>query len=176
MGMAGLKIPPIAVDRREQKPWIFPGRETVPVTLPEGDYAILGHEGLLTIERKSLQDIVMCCGSERDRFEHELFRLSENVVFPHVFIEGDLRDVETVNWQGLLQPSQLVRSLHRWQMVFGVAFHWCSTHRHASANALHLFSLVEKDIAKLRPMRRRGGKQLLRSLDDATSEVVSLES
>ena len=155
-----LKLPRICIDTREQHAWIFPGRETVRVALAEGDYCLEGFANLITIERKALGDLVACCGGERDRFEHELFRLAENVVFPYVLIEGDLRDVEARNWIGMLEPSQLIRSIHRWHLTFGVTFEWCSTARHANANALHLFSLIEKDLRRLRPARRRGGKAL----------------
>jgi hypothetical protein len=65
----------LAVDSREQSPLIFTRLESKVATLVTGDYGILGVERAAAIERKSFDDIVMCCGPERERFERELMRM-----------------------------------------------------------------------------------------------------
>jgi len=68
---------PICVDSRERLPFHFgPEVPTVVCCLPAGDYSSPGYELRVAIERKSLQDLTMCCGAERARFVRELERLS----------------------------------------------------------------------------------------------------
>jgi ERCC4-type nuclease len=61
----------VIVDRREQLPWSFPHFRTAAGTLDAGDYSILGLEGIVAVERKSLNDLIGCCGHERPRSDHE---------------------------------------------------------------------------------------------------------
>jgi len=60
----------ILVDTREQTPWSFPKTEQVErAGLTTGDYSLAGLEGLVAIERKSLEDFVSCCGKGRERWK-----------------------------------------------------------------------------------------------------------
>lgn len=66
--------PPIIVDSREQCPLVFTvSSETG--TLETGDYSVIGLTHLITVERKSLANLLACAGRERDRFKRELQRL-----------------------------------------------------------------------------------------------------
>jgi ERCC4-type nuclease len=65
----------IVVDTREQRPFDLRPLRTVSGTLAVGDYAPLGLENHAVVERKSLDDLVACCGVERARFERELTRM-----------------------------------------------------------------------------------------------------
>jgi ERCC4-type nuclease len=65
----------ILIDTREQMPFIFNGYEvdSESATLPVGDYSLPGFEDRVSIERKSLNDLLGCLmNSNRDRFEREL--------------------------------------------------------------------------------------------------------
>jgi len=67
----------ILIDTREQAPFTFQGYDVdpEPATLPVGDYSLPGFEDRVAIERKSLEDLISCLmGSNRDRFERELYR------------------------------------------------------------------------------------------------------
>lgn len=67
----------IVCDTREQKPYDFTDFtdvELVKGTLPQGDYSIQGLENFVAVERKSLSDLAMCLGRDRDRFIRELLR------------------------------------------------------------------------------------------------------
>ena len=66
--------PVIIVDTREQKPYKF-SIPTVKRGLSSGDYSIVGYEEDITVERKSLPDLVRCCGRDRSRFMDQCNRL-----------------------------------------------------------------------------------------------------
>lgn len=68
----------IIIDTREQRPFAFLGQngdiETERGTLSLGDYSLAGLTDRVAVERKSLADLVMCLGKERERFQRELMR------------------------------------------------------------------------------------------------------
>ncbi|MGO9174674.1 MAG: ERCC4 domain-containing protein [Desulfobaccales bacterium] len=67
----------ILIDTREQAPFTFQGYQAAPetATLPVGDYSLPGFQDRVSIERKSLEDLIGCLmNSNRDRFERELAR------------------------------------------------------------------------------------------------------
>ena len=69
----------VIVDSREQAPFPFRGPRYEGVTvemgaLSVGDYSLAGLADRVAVERKSLPDLVMCLGRERERFERELAR------------------------------------------------------------------------------------------------------
>ena len=71
-----MKIQPIVlIDRREQHAWRFENLPSELGTLDTGDYSVRGLEHLVAVERKTLDDLLGCCGRERDRFKRELARL-----------------------------------------------------------------------------------------------------
>lgn len=66
----------ILVDTREQVPFRFSDKvETRRAALNVGDYSLPGLEESVTIERKSLSDLLGCIGRDRDRFVRELRQL-----------------------------------------------------------------------------------------------------
>lgn len=76
----------IAFDTREQLPFAFRNMYierkkafvlTRRVTLPTGDYSIVGYENNVCVERKSLQDLYQTLGKNRERFLRELERMQD---------------------------------------------------------------------------------------------------
>jgi hypothetical protein len=66
---------PILVDYRENKPYTFPGIESVERTeLNVGDYTLKGFEDTFAVERKTFDDLATSVGSDRLRFENEIRR------------------------------------------------------------------------------------------------------
>ena len=63
------------IDTREQLPLDLSPLASIRGTLQTGDYSVRGLENVVAIERKSLDDLLACCGRERDRFEKEIQRL-----------------------------------------------------------------------------------------------------
>ena len=113
------------IDTREQTPLTLPGLRTEPGTLATGDYSVKGLEHYIAIERKSLPDLLACCGRERERFERELQRLMAYPVRALV-IEAGWEAIELGEWRSQLTPKQVGASLISWQ-VQGIPVMLCGT-------------------------------------------------
>jgi len=124
----------VAVDSREQLPWTFDGIvisgrrwqiRTQVATLATGDYSIIGCEHLLTIERKSVADLLGCvAGPEhaREKRKHERMReMIDRGGFARVVIEGCLS--ATVDW---LNDPTCERSIHP-NSIYGCHATWDRT-------------------------------------------------
>ena len=84
--------PVIVVDSREQKPFKF-SVPTVKKGLASGDYSVVGYEDDITVERKSLPDLVRCCGRDRSRFMDQCKRLVE-IKCRLLIVEGSWADIQ----------------------------------------------------------------------------------
>jgi len=112
----------IVIDTREQTPLLFGDQvETVPGTLETGDYSIQGLTDLVTIERKSLPDLLGCIGKGRDRFERELRRM-RGYTYKAVVIEATLKQCAGGSWRGEITPAQLLGSIASWRVKYKVDF------------------------------------------------------
>ena len=109
--------PCIVVDSREQDPLVFANLPAEPGTLDAGDYSIRGLEHLIVCERKSLPDLLVCCGAERDRFVRELTRLRA-YRFRAVVVEATLADLEHGEWRSRLLPAHVLGSVASWQVKY----------------------------------------------------------
>jgi ERCC4-type nuclease len=65
----------ILIDTREQAPLKFATFPTEPATLATGDYSVQGLEDSITIERKSISDLIGSLTSGRERFQREIQRM-----------------------------------------------------------------------------------------------------
>lgn len=74
-----------------------------------GDYGILGFEDQVSIEVKALDDFVMCCTSERARFERELTRLRE-FKYKAVVIKSSWSAIELKQYHGRTHPNSVLGS------------------------------------------------------------------
>ena len=103
------------IDTREQWVLDLPGLKTERATLTTGDYSLKGFERHVAIERKSLDDLVACCGRERERFDREVQRLLAYSVRALV-VEATWQDIESGQWRSQLTPKQIASSLISWQV------------------------------------------------------------
>lgn len=101
--------PVIIVDSREQKPYKF-SIPTVKKALNSGDYSIVGYEDDITVERKSLPDLVRCCGRDRARFMNQCNRLVE-IEHRLLVVEAGWAEIELGQWRGHVKPSQVIGTL-----------------------------------------------------------------
>jgi ERCC4-type nuclease len=112
------ELPPEAVcalvDTREQTPLCLEPLRTEPATLPEGDYSVKGSEHSIIVERKSLGDLVACCGGERERFVKEIHRLL-SYSSRLLVVEASWADLERGEWRGNINPNVVMGSLLSWQ-------------------------------------------------------------
>lgn len=101
------------VDTREQTPLDLTPLRTVPGTLTTGDYSVRGLETVVAVERKSLGDLLACCGRERERFDREVQRLLAYQTRALV-VESTWAEVEAGNWRSQVRPTAVVGSLLGW--------------------------------------------------------------
>lgn len=102
----GMKI---LIDTREQSPYRFE-TESETAALPTGDYSLKGGEHLIAIERKTLDDLIGCLTTGRDRFERELYRGRALDYFALV-IEASLSDLSDGRYRSKMKPKTAVQSL-----------------------------------------------------------------
>jgi len=120
----------IVIDTREQNPWEF-SLPVIRACLASGDYSLTGFESEISIERKSLGDLVQSLTWERQRFERELARLSE-YQRACVIVEGSLSDVHAQKYRSQAHPSAVVGSTVALFLDYNVPFFFCSTRLLAS--------------------------------------------
>jgi len=84
----------IIVDTREQRPYKF--KDSQVKTLACGDYSILGLEDCIAIERKTIDDLIGCLTSDRQRFEKELYR-GKALDYMALVAEATLSDIVNHN-------------------------------------------------------------------------------
>ena len=101
------------VDSREQHPLDLSPLRTEVACLQTGDYSIKYLEDQISIERKSLDDLLACCGRERARFDKEIQRL---LSYPTraLVVETTWGDIAAGQWRSSLSPKVVEASLMGW--------------------------------------------------------------
>ena len=125
----------IVIDSREQRPFqfegdIYSGTEIKQGALQSGDYSIKGLENKIGIERKSLADLVMCLGRERERFEREIVR-ARGLEFFAVVCEGSWRQLSMGDYRSQLNPKSAVQSVAAFMARHRCPFFFAETRRAA---------------------------------------------
>ncbi len=100
------------VDQQEKLPLdlLLPTKRAHLVT---ADYSVEGLTHLIAVERKSLADLVLCAGRERDRFEACIKRMKSYEVRALV-IEASWGAIELGQWRSQLKPTQVKAALYSW--------------------------------------------------------------
>ena len=135
------------VDTREQDP--FPMGE-IPFergTLCTGDYSVKGLEKFIRLERKSLQDLVMCVARERERFEREIIRLKG---FQHkaVIVEATWAEIHAQKWRGKVPVKAVTSSIARW-ILDGIPFILAGPRPYSAEMCQRLLYLSSKEFYNL---------------------------
>jgi ERCC4-type nuclease len=144
------------IDSREQTPLDLEPLSTITSTLPTGDYSIRGLEHVVAIERKSLQDLVACVGSDRERFDREVQRL---LAYPVriLLVESSWEQIEShepINpqWRGRVSKEAVLGSLLGWQAL-GLSVHMACDHERAGKHvARMLYTVARRRYAELRAL------------------------
>ena len=138
---AGLALPAVVIDTREQTPWTFlDGIVVVRGTLPTGDYSLVGFEIALAVERKSLADLVACCTAERPRFVRELVRMS-TMTMAAVVVEADVSAVHAHAYRSQVLPSSVLGSVASFFVDYGIPVFFAGDRAQAAAFAHSLLRL-----------------------------------
>ena len=144
------------IDSREQKPLDLEPLTTITSTLVTGDYSVRGLEHVVAIERKSLQDLVACVGSERERFDREVQRL---LAYPVriLLVESSWEAIEShepINpqWRGKVTREAVLGSLMGWQAA-GLSVHMAGDHERTGRHvARMLYTVARRRYAELRAL------------------------
>ena len=100
-------------DTREQMALNLRPLQVVRGTLDTGDYSVRGLTHHIAIERKSLGDLLSCCGTERKRFEREVQRL---LAYPcrALVVESTWQEIERGEWRSKVTAQSALGSLLGW--------------------------------------------------------------
>lgn len=143
----------ILVDTREQRPLTFQ-RPTRSCGLDCGDYSVEGPDSRsfapgnkhsISIERKSLDDLVASFAQGRGRFERE-FERAQDLEYFALVVEASLADITAGHYTGGMTPAAVVQSLVSWSVRFKVPV-WFADDRRHSARLVE--SLLEKHVRRL---------------------------
>ena len=148
-------------DTREQSPLDLTPLRVERGTLETGDYTARGLEAVVRIERKSLPDLVACCGRERERFEREVARLLafpvRVLVVEATWDQVEAHTPEAPQWRGQLTAAQVTGSLLGWQAA-GLAVHMAGDHTRAGQHVARLlFTVARRRWRELRAMAAQVG-------------------
>jgi DNA excision repair protein ERCC-4 len=108
----------ILVDSREQLPYKFETPSETG-TLPTGDYSLVGAEHLISIERKSVDDLIGCLTRHRERFERELYR-GQALQYFAIVLETSFTDLAGGVYRSNMNPKAAVQSLLTFSVRYGV--------------------------------------------------------
>lgn len=90
--------------------------------LETGDYTIKGMEQLVTVERKSVSDLLNTLAHGRDRFKREHERMAK-MQTACVMIEGTWPEIFASNHDHGVSPKVAFRTWLSWSIEFGVPWY-----------------------------------------------------
>lgn len=109
----------IVQDTRERQPLTFPEAKVKIATLTTGDYSLDHFEDRVTIERKSLTDLLGSLGNDRDRFMREIQRM-QAYEYAGLVIEASLQMLYKGDWRSDIKPQSVVGSLQALSAKYGI--------------------------------------------------------
>ncbi len=106
------------IDTREQRPLTLQINpklvlKSETATLGTGDYSVKGLENIIAIERKSLDDLMGCIGTGRERFEREMLRMRGFEV-RGIVVESTWEQIESGKYRSHVKPNAALGSLMGW--------------------------------------------------------------
>ena len=122
----------IVIDTREQEGYSFDSRlaATVRRALPAGDYSVAGLEGLVAVERKSLDDFVSTVIHNRARFRKELQKLT-GYRAACIVVEAGVLEVLLGRYRGGAHPNAVLGSALSIILDYGIPVFFCSSRQAA---------------------------------------------
>lgn len=130
------------IDTREQTPLDLAPLSTERATLSTGDYSLKGLEHIVTIERKSLSDLLGCVGSDRERFEREVQRMLGYPVRV-LLVESSWAEIEAGRWNSKVTSNAVVGSLLGW-IASGLQVELVGDHERAGRHASRLLYTIAR--------------------------------
>lgn len=122
------------IDTREQRPVTLEYKKGLvlnsePGALYTGDYSLKGFENLVAIERKSIDDLMGCIGTHRERFEREIIRLKGYEV-KAIVVESTWLKIERGDYRSRVNTSAAIGTLMGW-IAEGIPIVMADNHKRA---------------------------------------------
>ena len=142
MSRSNLKPPTIIIDTREQEPYSFDPRLAAAVrrALPAGDYSVDGLDGIVAVERKTLDDFVSTVIHSRQRFREELRKLA-GYRTACVAVEAGLADILQKRYQGGAHPNAVLGNALSIILDFEIPVFFCGN-RQAACHFVQAYLLA----------------------------------
>lgn len=107
-------------DTREQYPLDLAPLKSVRKTLKTADYSVENYTDKIAVELKTLDDIVQCCTTSRDRFEAELVRMRQ---YSHraIVVMSTWGAIEREEYRSAIKPQAVLGSLMAFAMSANVS-------------------------------------------------------
>lgn len=138
----------IIVDTREQQPLAFTQykktvKKVIRKTLKTGDYAPLGYQNEIVIERKNPMDLFNTLGKGHKRFKKELLR-AQNLKFFGLLIEYPYDEIykETFpeSFRTKMRGHVVIKQLHTIQIKYNVHLYFARNRGEASRIVVQTFA------------------------------------
>jgi DNA excision repair protein ERCC-4 len=111
-----------------------------------GDYSLPGFEDRVSIERKSLDDLVGCLmGSNRERFERELVKARYYDLFS-VVVEAPLSSVSNGRYRSEMKAQSAMQSIIAFQVRYRLSIVWAGNRAGAEYVTYWLLSKYLREI------------------------------
>lgn len=154
--MAGYKTGPLSiiVDTREQTPFKFHGNILTSQKLEFGDYALVGQENNIVIERKGLMDFINSFVGQFDRVEREFQRAKEAGAHLIVVCEEPLSTALSFNYLPFIKrytkvrPEVLFHNIRELLQKYSCQFVFCED-RNDCVNTVEKIFRYKGDIRKI---------------------------
>lgn len=157
----------LLVDSREQRPYPFTrfaDVQTEEATLPVGDYSLPGFEDRVSIERKSLDDLIACLqGANRERFQRELAKL-RFYDLAAVVVEASLEDISRGRYRSEMKPHAALQSIFTFQVRYRAHFIFAGGREAAEYVTFSLLSKFREEIRKRFDRAFKAGKEQLHEI------------
>lgn len=136
----------ILIDTREQLPYQFETPSEVG-TVPVGDYSVAGLEGCISVERKSLDDLVSCLTAGRERFERELHK-GRALEYFCLVIEASLSDLINGRYRSDMNPKSAIQSLLAFSVRYRLPVFFCENRKYGARITESLLLKYGREIEK----------------------------
>jgi len=139
----------LIVDTREQRPFQFQGFpcSIVRAALPAGDYSLPGFEDEISIERKSLDDLVNCLCHDRERFERELAKLRTLQVVA-VVVEAPWAALASGHYRSRMHPNAALETVSAFMVRYRVPFLFVENRAAAERLTYSILSKYAREIRR----------------------------
>ena len=115
--------------------------------LKTGDYSVKGYEDLISIERKTLDDLLGCLTSGRERFERELQRARE-LEFFCVICESSWPALVAGQYRSKMNPNSATESISAFEIRYGRPFYFCGNQEMAARKCESLLRKFHRERQK----------------------------